>query len=533
MLSVIISAVVILLSVHHFYKRSSHPLRNVRGPPAENFVFGNLRQLMSSEGYNFHADLTQRYGRVVKLHSLLGANDLYVFDHAAMETILVKEESIFNMPDALLAANHLIFGPCLVSTSGARHRRARKILNPVFSLSRLKAISPVICEIANQTSAELATKITCESEVDMLEVLGSAALEYIGQGGLGHSFAAHKVEALRDMKELLFAAKRLIVPIQALPFLMKVLPAGLRRRLIDYIPLPDLHLLRDLVDSLNDTSRNILEEKKQTLNEKNNDLSGQIGQGKDITTLLMKAVASNQAESWMSDEEILGQMNVLLFAGTDTTGTVMSRCLQELALHPEVQERLRQEITAVSHCGDLSYEAIDSLPLLEAVCRETLRLYPPAITASRQALADTSLPLSKPIIGIDNTEIREVFVPAGTLVHIGIKAANQDQSIWGPDATAWKPERWSALPETLVNAKVPGVYTKLMTFIGGPRGCIGFKFAEMVMKTTIAILVKDFIFTLSEKQIVWKLGVAEAPTVGGKHALPMKVKKVIYNNVDS
>ncbi|KAJ3981430.1 cytochrome P450, partial [Lentinula detonsa] len=335
---------------------------------------------------------------------------------------------------------------------------------------------------------------------DMLEVLGSAALEYIGQGGLGHSFATHKVEALHDMKD--FAAKRLIVPIQALPFLMKVLLAGLRRRLIDYIPLPGLHLLQDLVDSLNDTSRNILEEKKQTLNEKNNDLSGQIGQGKDITTLLMKAVASDQAESWMSDEEILGQMNVLLFAGTDTTGTVMSRCLQELALHPEVQERLRQEITAVSHRGDLSYKAIDSLPLLEAVCRETLRFGDCSLMSILTSLADTSLPLSKPIIGIDNTEIREVFVPAGTLVHIGIKAANQDQSIWGPDATAWKPERWSALPETLVNAKVPGVYTKLMTFIGGPRGCIGFKFAEMVMIEWLLLLFSGFAHDLFQRQLL-------------------------------
>ncbi|THU83076.1 cytochrome P450 [Dendrothele bispora CBS 962.96] len=528
----IVVAVVVVLVCRVLYKRSRPSLRNLRGPPAENFIFGNLRQLMSDDGYNFHAHLAQNYGGVVKLHSLLGAKDLYVFDHTAMESVLIKEEPIFNMPDALLAANHLIFGPCLVSTSGEsmlvciQHRRARKILNPVFSLTQLKAIAPIICEIAQQTSDALAANIGPGSEIDMLKVVGSAALEYIGQGGLGHSFAAHKSDALRDMKELLLAAKRLIVPIQALPFLMKVLPAGLRRSLIDYVPLPDLHLVRDLVDALDNTSRSILSRKKQALKEKDSVLAEQVGQGKDITTVLMKSVASDQAENRMSDEEILGQMNVLLFAGIDTTGTAMSRCLQELTLHPDIQDKLRSEVTSAIRHGGLDYETLNSLPLLEAVCRETLRMYPPAITSSRQALADTVLPLSKPIVGIDNKEITEVFVPAGTLIHIGIKAANQDRSVWGPDATEWKPERWLSLPETVINAKVPGVYPKLMTFIGGPRGCIGFKFAEMAMKTTIAVLVKNFVFSSSETEIVWKLGVAEAPTVDGKHTLPMIVTPV-------
>jgi hypothetical protein len=55
----------------------------------------------------------------------------------------------------------------------------------------------------NQTSDALAAKIGRGSETDMLEIVGTAALEYIGQGGLGHSFAENKTDALHDMKELL------------------------------------------------------------------------------------------------------------------------------------------------------------------------------------------------------------------------------------------------------------------------------------------------------------------------------------------
>ena len=66
------------------------------------------------------------------------------------------------------------------------------------------------------------------------------------------------------------------------------------------------------------------------------------------------------------------------------------------------------------------------------------------------------------MMGIDGTPITEVFVPKGTVVHIGIRAANQDRTIWGDDATEWKPERWlKPLPEEVVNSKIPGAHPKL------------------------------------------------------------------------
>jgi len=62
-------------------------------------------------------------------------------------------------------------------------------------------------------------------------------------------------------------------------------------------------------------------------------------------------------------------------AGMDTTSAALSRTLHLLAQHPEVQEKLRQEILEARVDGqDLSYETLESLPYLDAVCRETLRL---------------------------------------------------------------------------------------------------------------------------------------------------------------
>ncbi|KAF7330916.1 hypothetical protein MVEN_02431300 [Mycena venus] len=433
------------------------------------------------------------------------------------------------MPEAFVAANHLMFGPCLVSTSGARHRRGRKIMNPVFSPARLREILPILYGITHEMSAALSASLPQKAtgvEVDMLKILGTTALEFIGQAGLGHSFSASQSGALEGMKQLLFAAKRMMIPMQLLPFLLRTTTPSFRRWMIDYIPLPDLRLARDLVDVMDNNSRRILAKKRETISKGDIAVLEQIGQGKDIMSLLIRASDKTTLEK-LPEEELLGQMNVILFAGTDTTSTAVSRALQELARHPEIQDRLRDEVTKAAVHGDLDYEALCILPLLEAVCRETLRMYPPAITSSRQAMKDTVLPLSTPMIGVNGMPITEVSVPAGTIVHIGIKAANTTRSLWGPDALEWKPERWlTPLPQAVMDAQIPGVYTKLMTFIGGPRGCIGFKFAEISMKVLLAVLVRDFVFALSEKEVVWKLGQVEAPTVDGTQMLPMIISRV-------
>ncbi|KAF7303041.1 hypothetical protein MKEN_01267400 [Mycena kentingensis (nom. inval.)] len=518
--------------VYRVTKRS--PFANITGPPAESYLFGNIPQLISGDGYEFHEDLAQNYGGIVKLNAICGDAQLYIHDHAAMQSVLVKNEPIFNMPDIFLAANGLMFGPCLVSTSGARHRRGRKVMNPVFSPARLKEILPILYKIAHGTANTLSQRITDanapdgRAELDMLRVLGVTALEFIGQAGLGYSFAAAQSDALEDMKQLLFAAKRMIIPMQILPFLVRSTPAFLRRLSIPLVPLPDLWLAKRLVDIMHANSVGILSGKRAAMAKGDAAVLEQVGHGKDIMSLLMRASDKTNPADRLPEEELLGQMNVIIFAGTDTTSTALSRALQELAMQPELQTRLRDEVTKAAVHGDLDYETLmRGLPLLDAVCRETLRMYPPAVTASREALQDTVLPLSTPMTGVDGSQITEVFVPKGTLVHVGIKAANTREAYWGPDARQWKPERWLVpLPSTIADADIPGIVPKLMSFIGGPRGCIGFKFAEMSMKVVLAVLLKEFKFEISETEIVWKLGVAEAPSVDGKHALPMVISRV-------
>ena len=72
------------------------------------------------------------------------------------------------------------------------------------------------------------------------------------------------------------------------------------------------------------------------------------------------------------------------------------------------------------------------------------------------------MPLSQPIRGIDGSEIKEIFVPAGTAILTNLRACNRIPEVWGEDADEWKPDRWlKPLPETVANARIPGVYSNL------------------------------------------------------------------------
>lgn len=78
------------------------------------------------------------------------------------------------------------------------------------------------------------------------------------------------------------------------------------------------------------------------------------------------------------------------------------------------------------------------------------------------ALNDIVLPFSRPIKGNDGTYMREVLVPKNTNVFVSILNSNRDPETWGDDALQWKPERWlSPLPQSVVDAEIPGVYSHL------------------------------------------------------------------------
>ncbi|KAJ3002739.1 hypothetical protein NUW54_g5682 [Trametes sanguinea] len=389
----------------------------------------------------------------------------------------------------------------------------------------------------------------------MLNWMGRTALELIGQAGLGHSFDPLKEDVTPDVyaeaiKAYVPALYELSVFRWTLPYLVRIGTPAFRRKVIQWFPDKRLHKLQDVVDTMHRRATEIYLEKKSRLEKGDVALLHQVGEGRDIMSILLKANMHASVEDRLSEEELIGQMVTMTFAAMDTTSNMLSQILHILAQRPDAQERLRAEIREAGHDGrDIMYDELVSLPYLDAVCRETLRLHPPATFIFREAQRDMVLPLSQPIQGVDGTLMSNVPVPKGTVVQVGIMGSNMNKKLWGEDAYEWKPERWlSPLPETVTGAHIPGVYSNLMTFIGGGRACMyvassrsdfdrwslypdtfalsGFKFAQLEMKVVLALLLSNFKFELSDKPIVWNISGIRFPTVGvdgQRPELPLKV----------
>ncbi|KAJ7802929.1 cytochrome P450 [Mycena leptocephala] len=511
------------------------------------FALGNLAQMQDPDDSAFQQELGEKYAQVVKLHGPLGDRQLFVFDPASLHSILVKEQDVYEEPpmiiwhvtdgmsDAALILhvrlNRLFFGPAIFSAQGAEHRRYRKIMTPAFSSASLRGVIPLFYEVAQRTRDGLiAPKVlNGPQRVDLSSVLYRTSLELIGRAGIGHSFDPmlpgqdHAVQYAEALRALFPTAFEMQWGIPLFLNAVKIFPPWFLRFMIDFIPLPTLHRLRDLVDFTDSTAAELVKERKAAMELRT---SGSAEEQRDIMSLLVKSNMSTEVGVPLTEEELVACTSTIVFAATDTTASSMNRVFHVLALYPDVQERLRAEILAVPE--HLDHDTLLGLPYLDAVVREVLRLYPPvAPVIFRKAVVDAVLPLSVPITGVDGTLMHSITVPKGTSIYLGTVAANLNTEVWGEDALQFRPERWTNGKAESVTTKLPGVYGNTMTFSGGGRSCIGFKFAELEMKVVLCVLLRAFKFSAPAPRIQWRnTGIIPSPYIDNQPALPILVERL-------
>jgi len=140
-------------------------------------------------------------------------------------------------------------------------------------------------------------------------------------------------------------------------------------------------------------------------------------------------------------------------------------------------------------------DELNELKYLDCVVRETLRVYAPVPSTSRVAMQDDIVPLGTPVTDSNGAIHENWRITKGQLVLIPILAINRDFDTWVPDALEFKPERWeSAISPS--NA-IPGVWGSMLTFIGGPRACIGYRFSLIETKALLFTLIRALEFELA------------------------------------
>jgi cytochrome P450 family 110 len=193
----------------------------------------------------------------------------------------------------------------------------------------------------------------------------------------------------------------------------------------------------------------------------------------------------------MTEVELRDESMTLLLAGHETTATALTWAVYWIGQNPTVKEKLLAELTMWSKNPDLSL--IARLPYLNAVCAETLRLYPVLMIVSPRMVKERFTFL-------------DYSFGAGTLLAPCIYLTHQRKDLY-PEPDQFRPERF------LERQFAPSEY---LPFGGGGRRCIGAAFALMEMKLVLVTLLTQFQFANMDKRPVQptRRGVTMAPAGG-------------------
>ncbi|XP_049832528.1 probable cytochrome P450 6a13 [Schistocerca gregaria] len=185
--------------------------------------------------------------------------------------------------------------------------------------------------------------------------------------------------------------------------------------------------------------------------------------------------SSKDVDNWkLSMDEVAAQAFVFFIAGFETSSTTMSFALYELALNPDVQKRLQEEVDAtMKNNGQLNYEAITGMPYLDKVVSETLRKYPPGALLGRKNIRRYQFPDNGPTL------------EEGTSLIVPVYALHHDPKYF-PEPERFDPERFS---EEVKAERNPYVY---LPFGEGPRHCIGMRLGLLQTKIGLAYLISKF-----------------------------------------
>ncbi|GLB43769.1 putative cytochrome P450 [Lyophyllum shimeji] len=464
-------------SLYRLIRRASTrtTLDNVPGLPHTSWLRGNLPKMYDSNAFRTHQEIEETYGSVMKFYGILGERRLYVSDRKALYHVFVKDQDAFVQPEEYYMA--YVFKP----VASDQRREHRKLLTPAFNINRMRQLTPGMYEVAKKLKrpfdGELANG---PEEIDVLGWITPIALQLIRHAGLSFDTPTDG-----DASEAFATAIIETLPIsgwtrirrQILSWAMGQAGERFRRFALNYRPWRTLQLLFRPAHKVSDP--------------------------------------------------------------LDPTISALSATIHMLAKNPSAQDQLRNEINGASGNRDdeIPYDVLVDLPFLDAVCRETLRLFPPFVTIPRVTATDAVLPLSRPIVGVDGKELHEIVIPAHTPIYSSVLSANRDPAIWGADTYQWKPQRWiDGLPQAVKEAAIPAIYSHLMTFVGGGHSCIGVEVLQFEMKAMLSMLVNNFHFALSDKDedISWETTGVTSPVLvsidGTKtHQLPLVVTAIDVN----
>jgi cytochrome P450 len=416
-------------------RRSS--LKLPPGPKGRFLLGGTLE--FSRDWLGFLVRCAREYDDIVFLR-LLGTPVCLLYRPDYIESVLVTNQANF-VKSKDYRAMRRVLGNGLLTSEGELWRHQRKLAQPAFRHEHISRYGEVMVSYAERMLDGWRDGERRDIHQEMMRL----TLEIVAK-------ALFDADVSRDAKEVGASLEILVREFIGLANIAFLLPDG--------FPIPGSRKLRRAVRRLDDIVYGMIRERRA---------SG--ARPGDLLDMLL--YAADEDGRPMSDRQLRDEVTTLFLAGHETTAIALSWTWYLLAQHPEVENRLVEDLCRA--LGGRSPAATDlgQLRYAEMVVKESMRLYPPAWGIGRQALAPF--------------EIGGYRLPAGTNVFLSQWVTHRDPRYF-PDPERFDPERWRDDPAR--SGALPRF--AYFPFGGGPRVCIGASFAMMEATLLLAAIAPKF-----------------------------------------
>ncbi|XP_037785999.1 cytochrome P450 9e2-like [Penaeus monodon] len=484
----LLGAALALFWAYSWWKHRYWTSKGVPTPPVVPFIGHAHKLLVPNKRCNFEKEAYFNYGGS-KFCGLYSFHEpmLLVGDPELMRHIYVKDFDHFmdRRTMELPSEKDRVLTNMLTMKTGEEWKKLRAIMSPTFTSGKMKGMFPLVCKKADQLVSFCLKEARTKPFVDMKYNFGRFTMDTIASCAFGI-----ECNSLVDEKPE-FAEK--------VDTFFKITP-GMMCRIVFVSLLPKLAKIFNMrfsvpaTDFFTEVTRETMRA-RQSGNKRGDFLDllleAEISTGDaEGVQAMQDGNKSSKSKQTLDELTIISQSVLFLVAGYDTTASTLAFASILLAKHPEIQQRLRQEISEmVEEHGDITYQGIMEAKYLDACVMETLRMYPPGLFLERKCVKEYKIP------GTD------VTIEPGVIVTTPLFNIQRDPKYW-PDPEEFRPERF--LPENRANI----THLTHIPFGIGPRNCIAMRFALMEAKVGLAkmLLASDMKLAPGHEEIKTNFG---------------------------
>ncbi|XP_049406860.1 cytochrome P450 76A1 [Solanum stenotomum] len=471
-------------------------------PPGPNGlpIFGNMFDLAGSEPYKKIASLKDKYGPILWLKIGPLMNTMVIQTANSSSELFKNHDVTFsdrNIVDVNLAHN-FYKGSISLAPYGNYWRFSRRICTvEMFVHKRINETTLIRKESMNKMLEWIEKKAGSGGEVlegiEVTRYVFLASFNMLGNLILSKDLVT---DPESEQGSMFFNAMIGIMEWSGVPNISDIFPC---LKMFDIQSLRK-KMKRDMGKAIEITKKFIeerIEERKK--GEENKSI-------KDLLDVLLDFEGSGKDEpAKLSEHEITIIILEMFLAGTETTSSSVEWALTELLRHPQAMTKVKLEISQVIGPNKKFEERdIDSLPYMQAILKESLRLHPP-------------LPFLIPRKAIQDTKFMGHDVPKGTQVLVNVWAIGRDPECWN-NPFEFKPERFL---ESKVDVK--GQNHELIPFGAGRRMCVGLPLGHRMMHFTFGSLLHEFDWELPHNVSPKSINMEESMGITARKKQPLKV----------